>query len=160
MKNGWKGYYLTAYGIAVKHGFKGSEEEWLESLEGKDAYETAKKHGFDGTYDEWVESLRGAALKFEDLTPKQKAEITPTVNIEKLDNGYRIKLGEEEFFITNGADGFSPTVTVSDEADGVEIVVIGSDGIPAMFKIYDRILTETEIQKVIAALPDADEVKY
>ena len=31
----WKGYYLTAYGIAVKHGFVGTEEEWLRSLEGK-----------------------------------------------------------------------------------------------------------------------------
>lgn len=28
------GYYLTAYGIAVKHGFQGTEEEWLESLKG------------------------------------------------------------------------------------------------------------------------------
>lgn len=32
----WKGYYYTAYGIAVKHGFSGSEEEWLDSLQGKD----------------------------------------------------------------------------------------------------------------------------
>lgn len=28
----WKGYYFTAYGIAVKHGFEGTEEQWLESL--------------------------------------------------------------------------------------------------------------------------------
>ena len=27
-------YYITAYGIAVKHGFEGTEEEWLESLRG------------------------------------------------------------------------------------------------------------------------------
>lgn len=27
-------YYLTAYGLAVKHGFMGTEEEWLESLIG------------------------------------------------------------------------------------------------------------------------------
>ena len=27
-------YYLSAYGIAVQHGFEGSEEEWLESLTG------------------------------------------------------------------------------------------------------------------------------
>ena len=27
-------YFLTAYAIAVKHGFQGSEEEWLESLIG------------------------------------------------------------------------------------------------------------------------------
>lgn len=31
----WRGYYLTAYGIAVKHGFKGTEAEWLESLKGE-----------------------------------------------------------------------------------------------------------------------------
>ncbi len=30
----WRGYYLTAYGIAVKHGFVGTEEEWLETLKG------------------------------------------------------------------------------------------------------------------------------
>ena len=38
MSNGrgdWHGYYFTAYGIAVKHGFTGSEEEWLESLRGE-----------------------------------------------------------------------------------------------------------------------------
>lgn len=27
-------YFLTAYGIACKHGFRGTEEEWLESLRG------------------------------------------------------------------------------------------------------------------------------
>ena len=28
-------YYLTAYGIAVKNGFEGTEQEWLESLKGE-----------------------------------------------------------------------------------------------------------------------------
>lgn len=28
-------YYLSAYGIAVKHGFVGTEAEWLESLKGE-----------------------------------------------------------------------------------------------------------------------------
>ena len=27
-------YYFTAYGLAVKHGFQGTEQEWLESLNG------------------------------------------------------------------------------------------------------------------------------
>ena len=31
----WPGYYYSAYGIAVKHGFEGTEEEWLESLKGR-----------------------------------------------------------------------------------------------------------------------------
>ena len=29
------GYYLTAYGIAVKHGYEGTEEEWLDTLVGQ-----------------------------------------------------------------------------------------------------------------------------
>lgn len=28
----WHGHYVSAYGIAVKHGFVGSEEDWLHSL--------------------------------------------------------------------------------------------------------------------------------
>lgn len=32
----WRGfYYLSAYGLAVKNGFKGTEEEWLTSLKGE-----------------------------------------------------------------------------------------------------------------------------
>lgn len=38
MSNGrgdWHGYYISAYGLAVKHGFSGTEEEWLETLKGE-----------------------------------------------------------------------------------------------------------------------------
>ena len=31
----WRGYYITAYGIAVKHGYTGTEAEWLNSLVGR-----------------------------------------------------------------------------------------------------------------------------
>lgn len=31
----WKGYYLSAYSIAVKHGYSGTEEQWLASLKGE-----------------------------------------------------------------------------------------------------------------------------
>lgn len=52
--------YISAYEIAVKNGFEGTEEEWLLSLKGKDGsdapaltfedlYETAKKAGYTGT---------------------------------------------------------------------------------------------------------------
>lgn len=47
----WKGYYLTAYGIAVKHGFKGTEEEWLASLRGEAGAKA------ELTYDEGEETL-------------------------------------------------------------------------------------------------------
>ena len=52
--------YVTAYDIAVKYGFNGTEEEWLLSLKGEDGkdaqsltfedlYETAKKGGYSGS---------------------------------------------------------------------------------------------------------------
>lgn len=52
-----------AYNIALKHGFVGTEEEWLESLRGtsgKSNYDLAVEVGFEGTLEEYLESLRGA----------------------------------------------------------------------------------------------------
>ena len=65
---------LSAYECALKLGFVGTEEEWLESLKavidgevpkgpkgdnGKSAYEVAVDNGFVGTEEEWLESLNG-----------------------------------------------------------------------------------------------------
>lgn len=45
---------LSAYEIAVKNGFVGTEVEWLSSLT---SYDLAKKQGFIGTEQEWVSKL-------------------------------------------------------------------------------------------------------
>ena len=37
-------YYITAYGIAVKHGFNGTEEEWLKSLKGEQGTATEMRY--------------------------------------------------------------------------------------------------------------------
>lgn len=56
---------LSAYELAVQHGFVGTYEEWYLSLkgpkgdDGKNAYETAVENGFVGTYEEWYLSLKG-----------------------------------------------------------------------------------------------------
>ena len=55
-------YYLTAYGIALKHGFKGTEEEWLNSLT---AFYLAQQAGYPGTIDEWLQDLNEPIPKFE-----------------------------------------------------------------------------------------------
>lgn len=47
-------FYLTAYDLAVKRGFKGSETEWLDSLT---AYAMAKAAGYGGTSEEWIQVL-------------------------------------------------------------------------------------------------------
>ena len=51
-----------AYQIALKHGFVGTVEDWLESMRGypgKDAYEIAVECGYEGTREQWVEESRG-----------------------------------------------------------------------------------------------------
>lgn len=72
---GMNRFYVTAYAIAVKHGFRGTEEEWLASLQGRD--------GADGTvsFDELtpaqIKSLRGPrGYQGEKGEPGSDAEVT------------------------------------------------------------------------------------
>lgn len=55
-----RGY--SAYQVAVKNGYSGTEAEWVASItgvEGKSAYEVAKETGYTGTKAEWILSLKG-----------------------------------------------------------------------------------------------------
>ena len=69
----WRGYYITAYGIAVKHGFKGTEAEWLETLKGDKVqlrYNEDTK-ALEWKYedaDEWLELMDINALQGEVVT--------------------------------------------------------------------------------------------
>lgn len=51
-------YYLTAYGLAVKHGFIGTEEKWLESLKGEPGTGLEIVDSFD-SYEEMIERYPG-----------------------------------------------------------------------------------------------------
>ncbi len=58
---------LSAYEVAVKDGFTGTENEWLISLvgkEGKSAYEIAKEAGFIGTETQWLATLSQGAPEY------------------------------------------------------------------------------------------------
>lgn len=53
---------LSAYQLAVKNGYTGTEEQWLASItgvEGKSAYQVAQDVGFPGTEIQWLASLKG-----------------------------------------------------------------------------------------------------
>ena len=54
-------FFLTAYGIARKHGFQGSEEEWLNSLT---AFYLAQQAGYTGTMEEWLQLLNDPVPAF------------------------------------------------------------------------------------------------
>lgn len=47
-------YYLTAYDLAVKWGFRGTEEDWLNSLT---AFAMAQAAGYEGTAAQWLAAL-------------------------------------------------------------------------------------------------------
>ena len=58
-----RGY--SAYQLAVKNGYTGTEKEWIDSItgvEGKSAYQVAVANGYSGTEEEWLNSLKAAGL--------------------------------------------------------------------------------------------------
>lgn len=58
------GASLSAYDVAVKHGYEGSPIDWLKTLRGSnglDAYQVAVNNGFVGTEKEWLKAITGPA---------------------------------------------------------------------------------------------------
>lgn len=62
---------LSAYEVAVKNGYQGTEEEWLLTLNGKSAYQLAVELGYAGTEAQWLATLVG-----------------PSAYTEAVDNGF------------------------------------------------------------------------
>lgn len=65
----------SAFDGAVKGGFTGTEEEWLNSLVGKSAYQTAVEQGYEGTEAQWV----AATAPLFEILPEDKGMVL-TVN--------------------------------------------------------------------------------
>lgn len=96
----------SAYQLAVKAGFSGTEAEWLASLNGEDgasAYELAVAADFTGTEAEWLASLVG---------PEGKSAYEVAV-----DGGF---VGTEAEWLAslNGADGKTPVFTAGNIQTG------------------------------------------
>lgn len=53
-----------------------------KTLVGLTAYQVAVKNGFEGTEQEWLESLKGDAFTYDDFTSEQLKEIADIVDIE------------------------------------------------------------------------------
>ena len=58
---------LSAFDIAVRNGFTGSESEWLEHIRGRSAFEIARDNGFDGTLEQWLASISGGEFSLAKL---------------------------------------------------------------------------------------------
>lgn len=125
---------LSSYEIAVKHGFEGTEEEWLESigvLEGKSAFQVAVEEGFEGDVSTWLESLKGekgdvgATPVFEigeitTLSPNSLAYASITGTADHPILNLAIPRGANG---TNGSNGTGvPAVTSTDNGKFLRVV--------------------------------------
>ena len=131
---GFKGYYLSAYAIAQKHGYNGTESEWLASLKG-DKGDT------------------GAAFTYDMFTAAQ----LETLKV-KGDTGAKGDPGADGAPGKDGKDG----APGKDGADGKpgEKGDKGDTGDPGS----DYVLTDADKSEiaalVLAQIPDGDEVAY
>lgn len=83
-------YYLSAYAIAVKHGYQGSESQWLESLVGP-------------------QGEKGTPFTYADFTPAQLAALTGPQG-PKGPTGATGATGPQGPKGADGANGITPTI--------------------------------------------------
>lgn len=134
------GYYFSAYGIAVKNGYKGTEKEWLESLIGPQG----EPFTYEDFTPEQLEALKGKDGK-DGVNGKDGADgFSPTVAVADISGGHRVTItdagGAKSFDVMDGkdgeggggsgggADGFSPIVSVSNISGGHRVSVTDKNG--------------------------------
>lgn len=107
----------------------GAEYRGVQTIHGRDgesAYEIAVKNGFEGTETEWLESLhgkpgdKGDPFTYEDFTQEQLNSLKG----EKGKDGYTPVKGKDYFDGQNGKDGYTP-IKGKDYFDGKD----GRDGV-------------------------------
>lgn len=111
----------SAYEVAVRHGYVGTEEQWLASLEGKSAYQIAVELGYVGTEAEWIASLKGAK---GDKGDPGKDGIDADIWTIGADDFWYVN-GKKTIFKSRGEDGKSPLLRISTDGQSLEI---SSDG--------------------------------
>ena len=139
-----EGYYLSAYTIATRHGFEGTEEEWLESLKG----DPGEPFEYDDFTQEQLEALRGPAGR--DIVSVERTSGDGTAG--SVDT-YTITYSSgpaSEFEVRNGSNGITPHIGVNGNwyigdtdtgvfADGGDIflAVYGETAFDAVKAAYD-----------------------
>lgn len=123
---------LSAYDIAVKNGFVGSESEWLASLQGSDtgksAYEIAVENGYDGSETEWLESLKG-----RDGLDGENGKDAPEITITDIYNAM-VANGYEGSFVDFVAEYIDSTVVNNTTEAYVSRAVLSAVSIFSEFK--------------------------
>lgn len=140
----------SAYELAVQQGYKGTLDEWLESIkgaDGRDAYTIAVEGGYKGTEEEYNNALTIAPAAVDKIN---NADITPTKDstnlvlsggvkdaIDSLNSDFNADLATINSSITN----------LSDEIDNIVNVEIGDQ---LKSSIIDN-LTSSDTEKALSA---------
>ena len=178
---GFKGYYLSAYAIAQKHGYNGTESEWLASLKG-DKGDTGAAFTYDMFTAAQLETLKVKGDKGDKGDTGAKGD--PGAD------GAPGKDGADGAPGKDGANGHTPVITATKsgkvttiKSDGEEIATVndGADGAPGKDGAdgkpgekgdkgdtgdpgSDYVLTDADKSEiaalVLAQIPDGDEVAY
>lgn len=115
-----EGLGKSAYAIAVSHGFRGTEQEWLDSLKG----------------------LKGEPFKYSDFTPEQlnalkgpkgpKGEQGDNVNAEVVAKIKNLLLDNNVFVHSDSLEGIMLEYFEA-QRNSTSIYLMGDEGIPAPY---------------------------
>ena len=185
---GFKGYYLSAYAIAQKHGYNGTESEWLASLKG-DKGDTGAQ-GIQGEKGDKGDTGDTGAKGDKGETGAQGIQGEKGDKGDPGADGAPGKDGADGAPGKDGADGHTPVITATKsgkvttiKSDGEEIATVndGKDGAPGKDGAdgkpgekgdkgdtgdpgSDYVLTDADKSEiaalVLAQIPDGDEVAY
>lgn len=141
----------SAYEVAVKNGYEGTETEWLESLKGEQGEKGDKgEKGADGT------------MTFADLTPEQKASLKGDKG-DKGDSGTNGTDGTDGVSATHAWNGTVLTVTSASGTSSADLkgekgesgVYVGSGDMPVGCNVQiDPNGMVITIEQILAMIPD------
>lgn len=140
----------SAYELAVQQGYKGTLDEWLESIkgaDGRDAYTIAVEGGYKGTEEEYNNALTIAPVAVDKIN---NADTTPTKDSTNLVLSGGVKDAIDSLNADFDADLAiinSSITNLSDEIDNIVNVEIG-DQLKA--SIIDN-LTSSDTEKALSA---------
>ena len=104
----YTGYYLSAYAIAVKHGYEGTEEDWLDTLGGAD--------GVDGV---------SPAVEITALAGGHMVTITDKEH--PAGQSFNVADGADGEDGADGADGVSPEITASKSGKVTTLTIVDAE---------------------------------
>ena len=138
----------SAYEIAVEHGYEGTEEDWLQSLNGKggkSAYEIAIEQGYEGTEEEWLSDMKD----YSELNNKPKIN-GKTISSDKqasyyglIDNEHGYTKAETEQLITHSAS-LKESLSNKVQSIGSQSQTGDNDKYPSVTAVRDYVNTKTD----------------